>query len=241
MNDSLYTSINALEAAQVSVNKLSQNLSNMNSVSYKKEVVGFSEISFSKEINSQKTVSSHVITDFSQGNVTATGNPFDVAIEGSGFMEVVNQNGDVFYTRKGSLQLDEMGYLSVDGNYRISSDIQIPSDIKGLVIANNGDVVGSLGDVGSVQIGKIELYSLNEQSLVKQSGGLYSLESENGIRQLDNDDSAIMVQGYLELSNVDMTSELMGMVLAQSMFQANAKVFQVSDELIDDVNSMLKV
>lgn len=241
MNDSLYTSINALEAAQVSVNKLSQNLSNMNSVSYKKEVVGFSEISFSKEVNSQKTVSSIVTTDFSQGNVTATGNPFDVAIEGPGFMEVVSQDGDTYYTRKGTLQLDEQGYLSINGNYRISTGIQIPSDINSLVIAGNGDVVGSLGELGGVQIGKIELYSLNEQSLVKQSDGLYSLDSESDIQILDNDDSSFIAQGYLELSNVDMTSELMGMVLAQSMFQANAKVFQVSDEIIDDVNSMLKV
>jgi flagellar basal-body rod protein FlgG len=240
MNDSIYTAINALDAAQTSINKLSQNLSNMNSISYKKEYVDFKEVSHSQGIESQKSVSADIKTDYSQGNLTATGNPFNVAIDGAGFMEVTNSAGEVFLTRKGTLELDASGYLSVDGLYRLTADIQIPSDLKNLSVSTDGDISGSIDSVGVISLGKIALYDLDEALLVRENNGLYSMQSNTNTINSGELVKSNIIQGYLELSNVDMTTELMEMVLAQSMFQANAKIFQVSDEIIDDVNALLK-
>ncbi|MEY8239569.1 MAG: flagellar hook basal-body protein [Cycloclasticus sp.] len=241
MNDPIYTAINALDAAQTSINKLSQNLSNMNSISYKKEYVDFKEVAYSQGVESQKSVSANVKTDYSQGNLTATGNPFNVAIDGVGFMEVTNSSGEVYLTRKGTLEIDESGYLSVDGLYRLASEIQVPTDLKNLSISSDGSVGGLIDGVGAVSLGKVSLYDFDEALLIRESNGLYRVESNSNSLNAGEKVNSNIIQGYLELSNVDMTSELMEMVLAQSMFQANAKVFQVSDEIIDDVNSLLKV
>ncbi len=241
MNDSIYTAINALDAAQTSINKLSQNLSNMNSISYKKEYVDFKEVAFSQGIESQKSVSANVKTDYSQGNLTATGNPLNVAIDGPGFMEVTNSAGEVYLTRKGTLELDNSGYLSVDGLYRLTSEIQVPSDLKNFSVSSDGNISGIIDDVGIISLGKINLLGYDEELLIRENNGLYSIEGNSNTLSLGEEVNSNLIQGYLELSNVDMTSELMEMVLAQSMFQANAKVFQVSDEIIDDVNSLLKV
>ncbi len=241
MNDSIYTAINALDAAQTSINKLSQNLSNMNSISYKKEYVDFKEVAFSQGAESQKSVSANVKTDYSQGNLTATGNPYNLAIDGAGFIEVTNSSGEIYLTRKGTLELDGSGYLAVDGLYRLTSEIQVPTDLKNLSIATDGSVSGLIDGVGAVSLGKVNLYDIDEALLVRDNNGLYRLESNSNSLNAGTEINGNIIQGYLELSNVDMTSELMEMVLAQSMFQANAKVFQVSDEIIDDVNSLLKV
>lgn len=156
-------------------------------------------------------------------------------------MEVTNSSGEVYLTRKGTLEIDESGYLSVDGLYRLASEIQVPTDLKNLSISSDGSVGGLIDGVGAVSLGKVSLYDFDEALLIRESNGLYRVESNSNSLNAGEKVNSNIIQGYLELSNVDMTSELMEMVLAQSMFQANAKVFQVSDEIIDDVNSLLKV
>jgi len=169
-----------------------------------------------------------------------TGNQFDIAIDGEGFLEVADEDGNLFYTRKGTLERDSQDYLSVDGKYRISSQIMVPKDMQSMNISDTGVVTGLIDGIGNVEFGKLDVVLIDSTKLEKSHNGLYAAEANQGLEVMENT-SARLLQGYVELSNVDMTSELMEMVLAQSMYQANAKVFQVSDEMIDDINSMLKV
>jgi flagellar hook protein FlgE len=135
---SLETALSGLEGAQFGLNTVSNNLANASTTAFKSQTSLFSDIFPGGETNVAGigVQTSHMDTDFSQGNVTATGNPLDAAIQGSGFF-TVSQGGVQQYTRDGSFQLNGNGELVTAGG----------ATVLGYTPAANGGTGGTTGPI----------------------------------------------------------------------------------------------
>jgi flagellar basal-body rod protein FlgF len=175
----------------------------------------------------QMTVFDKFIVDKTQGTLTKTGNPLDLAIHGEGFF-VVDVKGQRNYTRSGSLGLDKEGFLVTSGGYKIAGDdykpIKIGRDIKSALAITPDGTITADGNA----VGKVKLVNLNDIKNVSES--LYS-GKETGAAKGD------ITQGSIESSNVNPMEEMVAMITAQREFQTLQQVIRVFDQLSQRTNS----
>jgi len=252
MIDSIHISANGMQGQQALVDAISNNIANINTQSYKANRVQFGELvtqgidrndsaSKSQTLGGGVSVASQV-KDFSPGELKPTGGELDVAIVGKGFFEVVDQNGDLFYSRMGSFQVDQDGFLVSVGSLPLSSLIQIPSDTVAVKIADNGEVFTELPDrAAPMKVGQIELaHFVSPEGLKVVGEGLYQTTDKSGeaIFHSDEYQSSKLIQGFVEGSNVDMVTELTSLVLAQKAYGLNSRLLQASDEILGLINDL---
>lgn len=179
--------------------------------------------------------------DYSQGSFSVTDNPYDLALEGEGFfaIEFRNKNGEtsIKYTRDGSFTVDQNGYLMTkDGDYvlnangaanttggqanyvRIDPNQDVTIDRNGVVFQNNLQV-GQIGVVDFADYNYLEKYGENLYDVVP--GG--QLQASN----------AAVEQGCLEMSNVNIVSEMVDMITITRAYEANQKIITTIDGTID--------
>ena len=140
---SFYTALSGLEADTTALDVVGDNLANMNTQGFKTNTVAFEDAM--NEANAQLQIGAGVgqtLSDrnFTQGNITSTGQPLDLAIQGGGFFIVQNQAGQTMYTRDGSFKLNSQGEL-VDAN----GDM-----VQGWMGANG--VVNASGATSAIQV-----------------------------------------------------------------------------------------
>lgn len=251
MIDSIAISSAGMTAQSEAINSISNNLANINSISYKKKNVSFSSLIYqvgnetgSKDILPRKSggvSSSKIKTDFSVGSFKQTGKPLDLVINGSGFFELINKEGNYLYTRNGSLTVNSDGYIATHDGHVVSQMISVPKDAQGVKIDANGDVKIKIKNENDVLIGKIEVYSfVNPNGLEAMSGGIFKATDKSGEPQFveNNEDTATIVQGYLESSNVSMVDELTSMMLAKQAYSLNSRSLKISDEILSIINNL---
>lgn len=174
--------------------------------------------------------------DFSSGPLKPTNNWNDVAIDGNGFFQVLNTDGNTAYTRNSSLTIDNERYLATQDGLRLADNIQIPEDYIEITIKKNGEIEATVNDDEEPQLlGTIKLAKfLDPEALHSLGSGLYTATEQTGDPIVDNPESSGMgslLQKQIEGSNVDMVSSLMQLTMAQRVYQLNAKAVQIADEL----------
>src|SRR3990167_9218284 len=172
MIDAIFIAATGMKAEQANIDNISNNLSNINTNAYKKSRVGFEDLMY-RDMTAEASVIdrmsgqmvaglgtsvSAVTRDFQAGDLKATQNPLDLAIDGAGFLEVALENGEYAYTRNGALKINQDGLLTTIDGKLLSANIQVPSDAKALKIFQNGTVTASVGEE-EVEVGRIELAS----------------------------------------------------------------------------------
>ncbi|HJS91842.1 MAG TPA: flagellar basal-body rod protein FlgF [Steroidobacteraceae bacterium] len=170
--------------------------------------------------------------DQSQGALTATGRPLDVAVQGRGFIAVQGPDGQEAYTRDGDLHLTPEGLLVTSTGQMVLGDngpISLPpsSSIK---IADDGTVsVLPLGQPAEslAAIGRIKLVNPAQDSLVRETGGLFRLA---GGGTAAADASVKLTSGVLESSNVDLASAMVNMIDLARNFQLQVKAMKSADD-----------
>jgi flagellar basal-body rod protein FlgG len=253
MIDALYIATSGLQSTQSQIDTLSNNLSNMQTPGFKSQRANFGDIAVITPSQvqagitpSQTGAGTEVISTssvFSQGTMQQTGNTWDIGIQGEGFLEVVDANGNHLYTRDGQLHVDSDGYLATADGSRLSQDIQIPPDASNITINQNGQIYGQVGgSTSQTLLGTFEL------STFPSPEGLQSVGSNNYVPTQASGDPSIgkpndsgvgsIQQGSLESSNVDMVSEMATLVIAQRAYQLNARVLQASDQMLDTINNL---
>ncbi|WNO11347.1 flagellar hook-basal body complex protein [Teredinibacter sp. KSP-S5-2] len=255
MIDALHVSETGLKANQAWLDYMSNNVANMHTVGYKKTTVNFVDMVSSNNptpntSNMDLTTSNHALgtristpdVDFSQGGLKNTSRMLDVAIDGNGFFEVQLEDGSLAYTRLGRLQIDDEGYLTINGA-RLTSSIQIPADVDSIVIEKNGLVLGEYADeTSSLELGSLELAKvLNTSSMNSIGNSMYTLKSEDSDVILETpgeNGSGTVSQGFIELSNVTLVDEMTNLVLAQRAYQLNARLIQTADQILETINNM---
>ncbi len=248
MLDSFFIASTGMHGQQQLVEMISNNIANLNTMGFKKTTAQFVDLLQNPLMNKQNVNKAQGVSIlemspvFAQGDFKQTGNMFDVAIDGSGFFELMTPDGDLIYSRNGSFQTDEEGFLiSAQGNY-LKGMIQIPPSAEQVVFSENGDVYITESGLDKPQlVGNIELVQfMNVKGLKAMGGGLYQPTAQSGDAQyIDLVESGDrLLQHYLESSNVDMVQELTNLVLAQRAYGLNSRVIQVSDEMMGVINSL---
>ena len=158
-----------------------------------------------------KAVATH--RQFTEGDLTLTGNPLDVAIAGDGFFQVEYPDGSTVYTRDGAFKMSADGTIVTSEGYRLLPEITVPEDATSISIGADGTIeVMQYGNDMPTQIGQIELARfVNPQGLLSKGENLYAETEASGAPSLGNpgeDGWGRLQQGALEASNVDSTEEL---------------------------------
>ena len=255
MIESLYIAETGMSTQQQLIDVISNNIANSSTPGFKKTQLNFVDLVYQSQaadvvtgdgIDASNGAGVKVMsttTDFSVGDLKQTGNPFDIAIQGNGFIEVELDDGDYAYTRAGSMRLDTDGYLVTSEGQRLSSNIQLPPDMTEFYIEPDGTVAALVGNSNErVVMGEIELVRFaSEDGLVALGNNIYSTSEASGeaiYGKPGEQGMGTLLQGLTEISNVSMTEEMVNLMLAQRGYQLNARIIQVSDQLLDTINNL---
>ena len=247
----VHTALNTLKNLTANRSVRAQNMSNINVPGHRKDLnTNFSSgfLHEAKQYNTRVFAIHDGANSFSnkQGQLNPTGLETDIAINGSGFFIVAPENGDPALSRRGDFSVSNTGILIDGAGSKIldiqGSPLEIPPNKK-LVVAENGDVFieplnGAPGD--RQQIGTIgtSLGGSEEDPLVKSLDGHLRLAS-GGIPEADQ--AAVLSQGFLESSNIDAVSELIGSMEDQRQFEINVKLISLSKEIDEGGSSIMRL
>ncbi len=204
---------------------ISTNVSNYNTNGYK-------NVRFEQMLDENGYLTGVERTDFSQGAVQRTEREFDVAIIGSGFIPVTSQTGDVTYTREGSFRIDKEGYLITNDGYLVGDGIQIPVNYENLQIKANGDVeIFSNDGTKRETLGTIPLVNFqNPEGLKKSDNNKFYLTAESGEPILLKTHTRFK-QGSIEVTNVDLLTEVNSILRLNASMLASFKVMQTINDM----------
>ncbi len=140
MLDSLYSGISGLDSFQKTLNTEANNISNVNTIAYKSDVVSFADLMYQDGYGKGTSIVT-VNKDFAQGDFKLTGNAYDMAIDGRGFFTVHdNKNDETYFTRAGNFGMNIDGYLQTQSGEQVMG-VSIDPIEKGVnVVATNADV-----------------------------------------------------------------------------------------------------
>lgn len=256
---SLSVAATGMEAQQLNIDIISNNLANVNTAGFKKSRGDFQDLLYQTIVpaGAASSGSTQVPTGiqvgmgvkaaavqkiFTQGEYQQTGNSLDIAVEGDGFIQVMQPNGEIAYTRAGALKLDSEGMIVTSDGYSIEPNITIPSTSTSITIGSSGIVSvrnanGSITDVGQLELAKF----LNPAGLNSIGKSLYlstpsSGEAVNGTPGQDG--FGTIAQGFLEMSNVNVVQEMVNMIVAQRAYEVNSKAIQTADEMLQRANEL---
>ncbi len=257
----LRTAATGMSAQQLNVEVISNNIANMNTVGFKKQRAEFQDLLYhtmeraGAQSSEQGTIvptgvqigggvkagSVYRITE--QGAVTQTGNPYDVAIEGRGFFQVLMPSGEMAYTRAGNLSLNADGQLVTEDGYNIQPAITVPNDATSISVSKGGQVQAvRAGQTEAEVVGQIELANfVNEAGLSAIGDNLLMETAASGPANVGTpgiDGFGNLLQGYTEASNVDAVTEITALIVAQRAYEMNSKVISAADEMLQAANSV---
>jgi len=171
-----------------------------------------------------------------------TGNPMDVAITGNGFFQVQDREGNTFYTRAGSFQLDANGNLVTAQGFTVDPGIIAPAGSK-VSIGADGTVTAQTGNGPSVAVGQIQLASFNNpEGLVLTGDGMAAATTASGPATLGAPGTVGyggLVSGFLESSNVDLVTEMVNQIVEIHTYTANVSVIRAADEMNRETLNLL--
>ena len=179
---------------------------------------------------------------FSQGNLVETGNAFDVAIEGRGFIQVLMPDGSEAYTRDGSFQIDNQGQLVTSSGYVVQPAITVPEGAQSVSIGSDGTVsVVTPGSAIATQVGNVQLTDfINPAGLMPMGKNLYVETGSSGTPQAGNpgvNGLGTIMQGFIESSNVNVVEELVNMIETQRAYEINSRAISTSDQMLQFITN----
>jgi len=204
-------------------------------------------------------VTSQITNQFTQGSITSTGVTSNLAINGNGFFEVKDPStGEEYVTRDGDFSVDANGYLVTSTGMRVqgyvgsgnttTGDIQISntysggdtSAVQSYTISSNGLVNITLADGTEFQGGTILLQNFNAPTqLLSVGNNLYTGMTDAGPIGTpagpNTNGLGSLTSGALEMSNVDLATQLTDLITAQRGFEANAQTVSTSNEVLQDL------
>ncbi|MDR3562508.1 MAG: flagellar basal-body rod protein FlgF [Negativicutes bacterium] len=252
----IYTAGSGMMAESIRNDVTANNLANANTVGYKKDVTVVKDfrsmlLNRINDGSGQANIGSigvgaivdTIAPDQSAGSMRFTGNNLDVAIEGKGFFTVDTPNG-VRYTRNGAFSLNSQGDLVTRDGYRVlgtGGPINL-ADAKKITISEDGRVMTSndtQGAAGYNEAGTLQIVTFaDEKQLSKEGANLF--QASPGAQT--DQSTALVREGTLEQSNVNVVSEMVNMIAGYRAFEIDAKMVQSHDELLDKaVNDVGKV
>ncbi len=260
MNASLSIAKTGLEAQDMRMRVISNNLANVATTGFKRDRADFETLAYQnlRQVGAPNGGDAQLAVGLAmgtgvrvtgtsrihaQGNLTITSNALDMAIEGNGFFQVLTPDGKIGYTRDGAFTLDGQGRVVTSEGYPLQPGLQVPQGSTNITIANDGTVSATAaGATEPTEIGQIQLAQfVNPPGLMPEGGNLLTETPASGAAQLaqaGTDGLGHLRQGALEASNVNMVEELVNMIETQRAYEVNSKVVKAADEMMQQATQM---
>lgn len=252
---SLSTAATGMQAQQLNVEVISNNIANMNTTGFKRQRAEFQDLLY-MNVERMGTTSSdggtivptgvqvgtgvkagsvYRITE--QGNVQQTGNEFDLALQGDGYFVIQNPDGTEAYTRAGNFSVSPDGQIVTEDGYVVSPGVAIPEEAVDVTISAVGMVQARVaGEVEYQELGQVDLARfINPAGLDAIGDNLFLETPSSGPANLGTPGAlgfGTVLQGFLEMSNVNAVNEISSLILAQRAYEMNSKVITTSDEML---------
>jgi len=257
---SLFIAATGMNAQNLKIDVIANNLANVNTVGYKRGRADFQDLMYqtlkapgatSAEGNQLPsgiqvglgTKPAAVQKIFQQGDFVQTGNNLDLVIEGDGFFQIAMPDGTIAYTRTGAFKMDSDGRVVNSDGYLLEPAITIPEDTLDINIGSDGKVTVIQASSGTAtEIGQIELTRfINPKGLKAIGKNLFLPTDSSGEPTTLNPGSegvGTIAQGFLENSNVNIVEEMVNMIISQRAYEINSKAIQTSDEMLQLANNL---
>ena len=248
-------------AQQRNVEVVSNNLANMNTTAFQRRRTEFHDLIY-QDLRRVGTTSSDsgtivptgvqiglgvklaaVYRIHEQGNLEATDNTLDLAIQGKGFFQILLPDGTTAYSRDGTFQLNGTGLVVTHDGYQVQPGVTIPSNAIDVTVNNSGQIqVKVEGQTALSTVGQLQIATfLNDAGLEAIGDNLYKETPASGAATTGNPASTgfgSILQGFLETSNVNAVEEISNLISAQRAYEMNSKVIQTSDEMLGTLTAL---
>ena len=244
-----------MAAQQMRVEVIANNLANMNTTAYNARRAEFADLHY-QQFARPGTISAadgtmlptgvqlglgvrptSVAVLLGQGALAATGGNLDIAIEGSGYLEVTLPDGRAAFTRDGALKLTGDGLIVTSDGFPVAPDITVPSDARSITINAEGEVYATFANqIAPSLLGQFNLSGFtNARGLEAMGSNLYLETTASGpslVSTPGQDGLGTLRQGYLEESTVDPVREVTELIKAQRGYELNSKVISAADQML---------
>lgn len=257
---SLWIAKTGLDSQQTQMDVVTNNLANVSTTGFKRSRAVFEDLLYQtiRQPGAQSSQQTQlpsglqlgtgvrpVATEkiFTQGNLQQTGNSKDLAIQGQGFFQVLLPDGTTAYTRDGSFQMDNQGQLVTSSGFVIQPAITIPANAQSITVARDGTVsVTQPGSAAPVQVGSIQLATfINPTGLQALGENLYvetAASGNPGTNAPGTNGAGLLLQNFVETSNVNVAEELVNMIQTQRAYEINSKAITTSDQMLQKLSQL---
>lgn len=257
---SLWIAKTGLDAQQTQLDVISNNLANVSTNGFKRSRAVFEDLLYQTlrqpgAASSQQTMVPSGLTlgtgvrpvaterIFTQGSLTQTQNPLDIAINGQGFFQIQMPDGTLAYTRDGAFQRDSTGQVVTSSGFPLSPAVTIPSNALTISISRDGIVSVTVpGSTTPTQVGNIQLASFVNVGGLQSAGENLFVETASSGTPTPNtpgtNGTGVLNQGYVETSNVNVAEELVTMIQTQRAYEMNSKAIQTSDNMLGRLSQL---
>ena len=250
----LFTAATGMEAQQARIDTIANNIANVGTTGFKRSRTEFQDL-FYETLRAPGALGTDgsvlpvgvqvghgvklaaVNTIYSAGDRLNTGNPLDLAVEGSGFFQILRPTGETTYTRDGTFKLDANGNIVTSLGYQLIPNMTVPIDATAITVLPDGTVnVTQAGQTAPTNLGQIQLARFANPAGLRSTGSNLleatsaSGDPQTGVPQQTGFGS--VSAGFLEGSNVEVAEELVQMILAQRAFEVSSRVIQAGDEML---------
>jgi len=256
----LYTAATGMDAQQLRMDTIANNLANTSTTGFKKVRAEFEDLlsetirpaaepapqggSSPSPMQVGLGVKAGSITrTFTQGDLTTTNSQYDLAIEGVGFFKVLRPDGNAGYTRAGNFRVDAVGRLVTQRGEVVEPEVTVPFDTTSLTVKPDGTILATLAsrDVPE-ELGKLQIHAFpNPGGLEAAGGNIYLATPGSGEPQVfrpGESGAGTIAQGVLEGSNVKAVEEMINMIAVQRAYELNSKVISTVDQMLQKLGSL---
>ncbi len=254
MHAALYAAKTGLTAQDKQLTTISNNLANAATIGYKRDRVIFEDLLYriQRQPGAQSSQNTQISSglqlgtgvrvvgtqkQFTVGNLQVTDQPLDIAINGRGFFEILQPDGNPAYTRNGEFHLSAEGEMVTAEGLVLQPAVTIPTGALSVTIGQDGTVSVLLsGTTTPTQVGTLQLTDfVNPAGLQAIGSNLFLETASSGSPQQGTpglNGFGAMIQGSVENSNVNIVEELVNMITTQRTYEVNSKVLQTTDQML---------
>lgn len=243
-----------MNAQQTNLEVIANNIANINTTGFKRARAEFSDLLYQTERlqGVPNRANSNIVPEGAsvglgvkttairnlhiQGELTSTGNNFDLALTGNGWFQIEGADGETLYTRAGAFNTNATGDIVTADGYLVQPQITVPDNAVEVVVNETGQVFARIdGQTDLQELGQLSLATFaNEAGLSPLGDNLFKETVASGPPNVGipgDPGYATVEQGYLENSNVDPVKEITELISAQRAYEMNSKVIQAADEM----------
>ena len=252
-SSAMHVAKTGLNAQQTKMQVIANNLANVNTTGFKRDRVNFESLLYqvSRASGEQTSADTELASAFAvgtgvrivntekmytQGSLLNTDNALDLAIDGSGFFQVLLPDGQIGFTRNGAFSRSSEGTLVTASGYVVQPEIAIPEGVTEINVSPDGIVsVQVAGAVGAEEVGQLTLSNFANPAGLQPIGESFLVETDASGAAIEGnpfgEGFGKLIQGSLESSNVNVVQELVDMIETQRAYEVSSKSITAVDEM----------